>query len=81
MATYITSNGPRFIPDHLRLTNKEITSRDKKPRHGNGYFGMEMREIRALEKEGAILIDSNTISSVMVDKNKKAWKEKKNNGK
>lgn len=79
MATYITTKGPKYMPDHLRITGLEIKKKDKAERRSNNKFGMEMREIRSLEESGVILVDKNTLSSVKLEKNKKDWK--KNNGK
>ena len=72
MATLITSSGPKYIPDHIRLTGLEITDRDKKM-HTHNAFNGEMKEIRELEAAGIILVDHLTASEVHRDQlNKRA---------
>jgi hypothetical protein len=70
--TYLTSNGERYIPDHIRLTG---IKKRKQVKLGTA-FDKEMQEIREMEINGEILVDGITETSVRLDQKRREHKRK-----
>jgi hypothetical protein len=70
--TYLTSNGERYIPDHIRLTG---IKKRKQVKLGTA-FDKEMQEIREMEISGEILVDDVTEAAVRLDQKRREHKRK-----